>query len=76
MVENIIPIKSRIAIHVDVSIRTWKKPTTFTFHNSDYLASIIHNSVITCDQFIEEKKTTPTRTLPTKTVPSNFIEKR
>ena len=42
--------------------------------NGKYLASIIDDSVITCDAIIEE--TVLTKTVPIKTVPTNFNGKR
>ena len=41
-------------------------PATCSCKNIKYLASIIDNSVIMCDEIIEE----------TKTVPTNFNEKK
>ena len=32
-------------------------PTTWSFENAKYLATITENSVITCDKIIEETKT-------------------
>ena len=75
MVENIAQIKSGITINVNMTVRTWKNPATCTCDSSEYLASITDNSGITCDQIIEETKTTPTKAIPTKTVSKNFKEK-
>ena len=60
MEENIIEIKSRITINVDVSARKQHmcekdyicKPSTWSCKNRKYLASIIDDSVITCDEII------------------------
>ena len=41
-------------------------PATCSCYNDKYVASIIDNSVITCDEIIEE----------TKTVPRNFNEQK
>ena len=75
MVENIAQIKSGITINVNVTVRTWKNPFTCTRDNSEYLASITDNSGISCDQIIEETKTTLTKEIPRKTVSTNFKEK-
>ena len=75
MVENIAQIKSGITINVNVTVRTWKNPFTCTRDSSEYLASITDNSGISCDQIIEETKTTLTKEIPRKTVSTNFKEK-
>ena len=64
MVENVIQIKSRITrkvkkYHVCEKGYIWN-PATCSSKNGEYLASIIDNSVITCDEIIEETKTIPT----------------
>ena len=64
MVENVIQIKSRITrkvkkYHVCEKDYIWN-PATCSCKNGEYLASIIDNSVITCDEIIEETKTIPT----------------
>ena len=44
-------------------------PSTYTCENGKYLGSIIDDSVITCDEIIEEKKLkkiTPTKTTSTE----------
>ena len=46
-------------------------PATCSCENGKHLASITNDSVITCDEIIEE-----TKTIPTKTVPTNFNEKK
>ena len=46
-------------------------PAICSCENGKYLGSIIDNSVIRCNDFIET-----TKTMPTKTVPTNFNEKR
>ena len=42
----------------------WKRlcwnPSTCGYETEKYLASIIDNSVLTCDQIIKETKTVPT----------------
>ena len=38
---------------------TWN-PTSCSCENGQYLASITDNSLITCDEIIEQTKTTPT----------------
>ena len=78
IVENAIQIKSGITINVGASEKsknilcvekdyTWN-PATCSYVNGKYLASIIDDSVITCDEIIEETKTTLTKTIATKTV--------
>ena len=71
--ENVIQIQSGITINVDVRVKIrnvckkdyiWN-PATCCCKNGKYLASIIDDSVITCDIIIEE----------TKTIPANFNEK-
>ena len=50
-------------------------PATYTCENGEYIASIIYDSVVTCDQVIEETKTVPTKSSP-KIVPKNFNKKK
>ena len=72
MVENIIQIKSEIMINIDASVKnicekdyTWN-PVKCSCENGKYLASIIgDDSVITCDEIIEDPET----------IPKNFNEK-
>ena len=61
MEENIIQINGGITINVDVSVKNiifvrknyiWN-PATCSCKNGKYLASIINNSVIKCDETIE-----------------------
>ena len=67
MVENVIQIKSGITINIDGNTKNqlmWEKdyiwiPTTCSYKNGKYLASIIDSSVITFDEIIKENKTTP-----------------
>ena len=60
MEESVIQIKSGIKINVDASVKnTCKKhyiwnPATCCYKNSKYLAGIIDNSVIKCDEIIDE----------------------
>ena len=68
MEENIIQIKCGLTINVNASVRNTiyaKNSDTYSCENGKYLASIIDNSVIACDETIEE----------TKTIPTNFNEK-
>ena len=72
MVESLIQIKIRITINVDASSKNiYVKKIIFgvQLHVVEKfvynLASIIEDSVITCDEIIEE----------TKTIPTNFNEK-
>ena len=51
-------------------------PSTCTCENGEYLASIINDSVIICDEIIEITKSTSTETVPTKNTPTNFNEKK
>ena len=75
-VENTIQIKSGITINVDASVKIKKKHcacekdyiwylVTCSCETGKYLASVIYDSVITCDEIIEE----------TKRVTTNFNEK-
>ena len=50
---------------------TWN-PVTCSCKNGKYLASIIDNSVLTCDKIIKTTKTVPTKTVPTKSTSTNF----
>ena len=69
MNENIIQVNGGIAINVDVSVKNiiyvkkyiWS-PSTCICENGKYLPSIMDDSVIMCDEIIEE------------TVPTNFSE--
>ena len=59
---------------------TWN-PCTCTCENGEHLASIIKDSMITCDEIIEPTKTVPAKstsrkTVPTKGTPTNFNKKR
>ena len=62
MVENVIQMKSRIMINVHASIKChicekcyyWN--ATCSSENGKYLASIIDNSVLTCDEIIDAEK--------------------
>ena len=76
MVENVIHIKSDIMINVGVNAKKhhvcekeyiWN-PATCSCKNGRYLASIIDNSVITCDDVIDAEK-------EMKTVTTNFNKK-
>ena len=69
MEENVFQIKNGIKINVEASLKSiiyvkkkdyiWD-PVTCSCENGKYLASIIDDSVITCDEIIEETKTSPT----------------
>ena len=82
MVVNIVQIKSGITINVDVSVKIWKNIVskkeyiwnlaTCSRENGNYLASIIEDSVITCDENIEATKTAPMKTVLTKNTSKNF----
>ena len=49
-------------------------PATCSCENGKYIANIIDDSVITCDEIIGETTTTPAKTTSTKTFPTNFNE--
>ena len=79
MVESVIEIKSGIMINVDVSAKKhyicekdyiWN-PVTCNCKNGKYLASIIDNSVITCDEIINAEAKSYNE--KTKTIPRNII---
>ena len=61
--------------HVCKKDDTWN-PSTCTFENGEYLASIINDSAITYDEIIEATITNPTKTVPTKSILTNFNEKK
>ena len=67
MVESVIQIKSGITITVDATVKIKKKirvqennyiwnPVTCSCKNDKYLASIIDDSMITCNEVIGETK--------------------
>ena len=72
MKENVIQIKSGMMINVNASVKNiiyvrdyiWN-PATCSCENGKHLSSIIDDSVITCDEIIEE----------TKTIAASFNEK-
>ena len=79
MEENVIQINVGITINVDVSVKNviyvknyddyvWNR-TTCSCENGKYLASIMDDSVIMCDEIIESYNE------GTKTVITNFNEK-
>ena len=66
--ESVIQIKSGITINVDASLKKiiyvkkyyiWNAATC-SGENGKYLASITDDSLISCDEIIEETKTVPT----------------
>ena len=66
--------------HVCGKDHIWN-PATYSCENGKYLAGNIDNSVIKCDEIIEETETISTKivltkTVPTKTIETNFNEKR
>ena len=81
--ENVTWIKSGISLNVGVSVKIRKNivcekdyiwnPATCTCENSKYLASIIDNSVITCDEIIEAIKTDSTKSTSIKIVPTKSL---
>ena len=75
MVENVIQIKSGITINIDHACEKdyiWN-PATCSSENFKYLASIIDNSVITCDEIIDAEAKSYDE--ETKTVTISFNEK-
>ena len=63
MEENAIRIKSGITIYVSVIVKIRKTcvqkrlyPATCGCENGKYLASVIDNSVVMCDEIIEKQK--------------------
>ena len=80
MVENVIQIQSQIMINADRSAEKhicekdyiWN-PATCSCKNGKYLASIIDNSVITCDEIIDTESKSNNK--ETKTVSTNFSTK-
>ena len=77
MEENVIQIAGGIMINVDVSVKNvmyvkkiaWN-PATCNCENGEYLASIMHDSAIACDEIIELCNE------ETKTILTNFNEKK
>ena len=76
--ENVIQISYGITINVDVTSKiivcvsakdVWN-PSSCNFKNGKYLASIIDDSMITCDKVIESYDE------EIKTVPTNFNTKK
>ena len=72
MEENAIQIKSGITIYVSVIVKIQKTcvqkrlyPATCGCENGKYLASVIDNSVVMCDEIIEKTKTVPTSSTST-----------
>ena len=72
MEENAIRIKSGITIYVSVIVKIRKTcvqkrlyPATCGCENGKYLASVIDNSVVMCDEIIEKTKTVPTSSTST-----------
>ena len=61
--------------------RYFWNPATCNCKNGQYLASIVGNSVITCDEITEEMKaisktSVPTKIVPTETFPIYFNKKK
>ena len=81
MRENLIQINCGIVINVDVSVKkvyvcekdcAWN-PATKHCENGKYLASIMDDSAIICDEVIDaDAKLCPKDDDKTKTVPTNF----
>ena len=71
--ENVIQLKN-LKEH-QVSIKDYIcKPAACSCKNGKYVEGIIDDSVIVCDEIIEETKTVPTKTVPTKIISTNFKE--
>ena len=51
-------------------------PVTCSCENGKCIGSVIDDSVIMCDEIIEETKNILTKTVLTKIVPRNFNEKQ
>ena len=77
----VIQIKSGKRINVDERAKKQENvckrdyiwnPSTCICDNGKYLNCIVGDSVNTCDEFLEETKTVPTKTLATKPVLTNF----
>ena len=71
MEENIIQINGGIMIKIDANAKKscmWKKG--FIYRNWKYLASIMDNSAIICDEIIESYDD------ETKSIPTNFNEEK
>ena len=47
-------------------------PATCSFKNGKYVGSFIDNSVMTCDEIVEETKTVPIKTATTDNTSTNF----
>ena len=81
MKKNVIQINGGITINVDMSVKNvmfvkknyvWN-PATCNCQNGKYLASIMNNSAIMCDEVTDAEAKSNNK--ETKTVPTNFNEK-
>ena len=73
MPENVIQTKSGIMVNVDEEYYIWN-PSTCSCKSGKYFASIIDDSLITCDEIIDlEAKS---KHEETKKVPTNFNEQK
>ena len=81
MEENVIQIKSRIAINVDVSVKKHHvqgkdyvlNPARCSCKNGKYLTSILDDLVVTCDEIIDADAEAKSYDKETKTIPKNVI---
>ena len=84
MVGNLTQIKNGVTINIDVNAKTWKKnhvykkyyiwnPATYSCENRQYIASIVKNSVIMCDETTKETKTVPKKLFQQKALQQIYI---
>ena len=77
MEENVIQINGWITINVDVSVKdityVKKNPATCICKNGKYLASIIDDSVIKCDEIIDADAEAKSCNQRIKTISKNII---
>ena len=81
MKKNVIQINDGIIINVNISVKNViyvKKilldPATCSCENEKYLASIMNDSAITCDEIIDAAAKSNDE--DTKNIPTNFNEKK
>ena len=72
MEQNVIQISGGITINADVRVKNIKyvwNPATRNYESGKYLASIMDDSVITCNEVMKSYD------MEVKTIPTNFNEK-
>ena len=78
MIENVTHVKSGITINVDVRLKNIiymkQNPATCSCKNGKYLAIIIDDSLITCDEILGADDKSYDE--ETKTIPKNVNEKK